>query len=112
MTQINALNDLSVKLQQSVRLMAKYGQEYASAEMKYKVILAQTALKMRDDGLPVTLIDKAIYGQKGVAEARLKRDIAEVMYKTSQESINSLKLQIRILDAQIGREWSQASKNI
>lgn len=111
-TQINALNDLSVKLHESVRLMAKYGREYASAERDYKVTLAQTALKLRADDMPVTLIDKVVYGQKSVAEARMKRDIAEVMYTAAKENINSLKLQIRIMDAQINREWNMNGRTL
>lgn len=112
MTQINELNDLSVKLRESVRLSAKYGREYASAERDYKVTLAQTALKLRSEDMPVTLIDKVVYGQKTVAEMRMKRDIAEVMYNTSKENINALKLQIRILDAQIAREWNMQGRSL
>ena len=53
----------------------------------------------------MTLIDKVVYGD--CADKRLKRDIAETMYKTAQENINSIKLQIRILDNQIAREWGR-----
>ena len=100
---INQLNDLSVKLTQGIKLMGKYGREYADAERVYKVALAKKALELRDKGMPVTLIDKVIYGK--VADERFERDTAEVMYKTSQEHINAIKLQIRILDNQIDREY-------
>ncbi len=112
MTQMLELNDLNKKLGESVRLMARYGREYAQAERDYKVQLAQTALKLRSEDMPVTLIDKVVYGKHEVADARFKRDVAETMYNASKENINSLKLQIRILDAQIGREWSQVRKEI
>ena len=105
MRQMLELGDLSAKLHESVRLMAKYGREYANAESAYKVQLAQTALRLKADNMPVTLIDKVVYGQPEVAEKRLKRDIADVMYNAAKENINSLKLQIRILDSQINREW-------
>ena len=103
-TLINELAELSAKLDEAVRYMAKYGRSYAQAEYDYKVELSQTALKLRAEDMPVTLIDKVIYGQKDVADKRLQRDIAEVMYKTSQENINKLKLQIRLVDAQVERE--------
>lgn len=103
LTMINELNDLSNRLTDAVRQMARHGKEYAKAEMDYKIALAQEALKLRADGMPVTLIDKVVHGQ--CAKERFDRDVAEVMYKTAQESINSIKLQIRILDAQIEREW-------
>ena len=100
---IQQLNDLSVKLTQGIKLMGKYGREYAEAEREYKVALAKKALELRDKGMAVTLIDKVIYGK--VADVRFKRDTAEILYKTSQEHINALKLQIRILDNQIQREY-------
>lgn len=39
------------------------------------------------------------------AKQAFKRDTAEVMYDTAKEHVNALKLQIRVLDAQIAREW-------
>lgn len=100
--------DIQAKIQQlntSIRMLRKTGTEYAEAERDYKILLSQESLTLRDSGMPVTLIDKVVYGKKTVAEARLRRDIAEVTYEANKESINVLKLQIRILDNQIAREW-------
>ena len=103
LTLINEMNDLQMQLRDGVRLMSDYGRKFAQAEHDYKVALMQEALRLRDDGLPVTIIDKVVYGK--VADKRLKRDIAEVMYKTSQENIHAVKLRLRLVDAQIQREW-------
>lgn len=102
---INEMNELTARLDNGIKLMAKYGKEFAKTENDYKVALAEEALKLRDEGMPVTLIDKVVYGK--VASKRFARDTAEVMWKTAQENVNSIKLQMRILDAQIGREWSR-----
>ena len=96
---------LIAKLNTSIKMLRKTGTEFAEAERDYKILLRQEALKLKDGGMAVTLIDKAVYGSKAVADARFKRDVAEATYKGNQESINVLKLQIRILDNQIGREW-------
>ena len=40
-----------------------------------------------------------------MAEKRFKRDVSEAMYKTALENINVLKLQIKILENQLEREW-------
>ena len=56
--------------------------------------------------MAVTLINQVIYGIPAVAEKRFKRDVAECMYQTAQESINVLKLQIRVLSKQLELEWS------
>lgn len=109
---INELNDLCQKLSMSGKHMAKYGKELAEAERDYKISLRQHALELRStQDMPVTLINQVVYGIPEVADKRFKRDVAEAMYKTSQESINTLKLKIRILDAQISREWGNAGRN-
>lgn len=108
---VNELNDLCTKLTVSGRQMMKYGNALAEAERDYKVKLREEALRLRTEkDMPVTLIQQVVYGIPEVAEKRFKRDVAETMYKTAQESINTLKLKIRILDAQISREWGN-SKN-
>lgn len=103
---LNELNELSINLTKSGEQLKRYGKELAEAERDYKITLRQEALKLRaDEQMPVTLIDKVVYGIPDVAEKRFKRDVAESMYKAAQESINTLKLKIRIIDAQIQREW-------
>lgn len=102
---INELDALTKKLEVSIRQLRKSGTDYAATERDYKVLLRQEALKLRDDGMAVTLIDKVIYGIPAVAEARFKRDVAETIYKANMEAINSFKLQMRIVNEQISREW-------
>lgn len=103
---VNDINGLSNKLTNSIKLLANYGRELAEAERDYKIMLRQEALKLRSEkGMPVTLISQIIFGVPEVADKRFKRDVAEAMYNTAQENINSLKLQIRLLDAQLQREW-------
>lgn len=102
---INDLNDLTARLNNAIKLLAKYGKEYATAERDYKVALSQQALRLRAEEMPVTLIDKVVHGK--VAKERFNRDVSEVMYKTALEDINAIKLQIRVLEGQIAREWGR-----
>lgn len=81
------------------------GTAYAESEKNYKILLRQEVLKLRDEGTAIGVIDKICYGIPSVAEARYKRDVCETIYKANQEAINSLKLQIRIIDNQVAREW-------
>lgn len=107
MEELNNLNDLCLKLTQAIKLMARYGKELAEAEKNYKIALRQEALKLRSGDMAVTLIDKVVYGTPEVADKRFKRDTAEAMYKTAQENINVLKVQIRVLENQIKLDWSK-----
>ena len=45
-----------------------------------------------------------------VAEARFKRDMAEVLYTANKEAIQSVKLQLRLIESQIQREYGIAGK--
>lgn len=101
---------LARELSESIKLMATYGTKYAEAEADYKVELAKTALKLRDDGMAVTMISTVIHGTGKVPKLRMNRDIAEVMYKTAQENIQSVKLQLKLVEAQIEREWAEAKR--
>lgn len=93
------------QLDKSVRQLRKSGTDYAQAERDYKVLLRQECLKLRDEGMAIGLIDKTCYGIPSVAEARFKRDVAEAVYKANMEAINSTKLQLRLIEGQISREW-------
>ena len=93
------------QLETSVKQLRHTGTAYAQAEKDYKVLLRQECLKLRDDGMAIGMIDKTCYGIPSVAEARFKRDVAEAVYKANQEAINSIKLQLRLLESQISREW-------
>ena len=101
-------NELQTKTQQldvSIKSLRKTGTEYAQAEKDYKVLLRQECLRLRDEGMAIGMIDKTCYGIPSVAEARFRRDVADAVYTANKEAIQSIKLQMRLLNEQIGREW-------
>lgn len=93
------------QLDASIKQLRVSGTAYAEAERDYKVLLRQECLKLRDGGMAIGMIDKTCYGIPSVAEARFKRDVAETVYKANLEAINSIKLQLRLIESQIQREW-------
>ena len=97
------------QLEASIKQLRQNGTAYAQAEMEYKMLLRQECLKLRDEGMAIGMIDKTCYGIPAVAEARFKRDVAETVYKANQEAINSIKLQLRLIENQISREWGQVN---
>lgn len=101
----NELQNKTKQLDVAIKQLRVTGTEYAQAERAYKILLREECLKLRDSGMAIGMIDKTCYGIPSVAEARFKRDIAEVVYKANQEAINSIKLQMRLIEAQISREW-------
>lgn len=95
------------QLDKCIGTLRKSGTDYAQAERDYKVLLRTECLRLREEGMAVGMIDKTCYGIPSVAEARFKRDCAEAVYKANQEAINSIKLQMRLIEAQIEREWGR-----
>ena len=105
---MNLYEELQNKTEQldiSVKALRQKGTAYAEAERDYKILLRSECLRLRDEGMAIGMIDKTCYGIPSVAEARVKRDVAEAVYKANQEAINSIKLQMRLIEAQLSREW-------
>lgn len=102
----NELQQKTKELEVSIKSLRQTGTNYAQAEKDYKVLLRQECLKLRDEGMAIGMIDKTCFGIPSVAEARFKRDVAEAIYKANQEAINSIKLQMRLIENQLSREYS------
>lgn len=101
--ELNRINELLTKALEQYKTR---GQEYAKCYRDYRVKVAQELLKLKADGMPVTIAYDIARGKEEVAEAKEKEIIAECMYKSCQEAINTYKLQIKILQEQINKEWS------
>lgn len=105
---MDLLNELQQKIKEldiSIKSLRTSGSDYAKAERDYKILLRQECLKLRDEGMAIGMIDKTAYGIPSVAEARFHRDVCETMYKANMEEINSIKLQMRLIENQIQREY-------
>lgn len=102
----NELQQKTKQLDKSIKELRNSGTNYAQSEKDYKILLRQECLKLRDDGMAIGMIDKTCYGIPSVAEARFRRDVNEAIYKANLEAINSIKLQMRLIENQLSREWS------
>lgn len=86
----------------------KRGKELAQAECEYKQSAAKFILAQRAMGTPATLIRELALGDDIVSKLRLNRDIASVYYDNAKEARNVYKLEARLIEEQIKREWGQA----
>lgn len=93
-------------LDDAVKSIRFRGRDYAEAESKYRSALAKEILRLRDEeGYPVTLVPDLARGNPEVANLKVERDCAESLYKSALEAINVNKLRIKVLEAQVDREW-------
>ena len=101
----NEIEKKSKHLDDAIEQLASNGIDLANKEKEYKIALNKKALELRAEDMPVTLINQVIYGYDDIALLRLARDTAQVKYNANLEYINTIKLQIRILENQMQREW-------
>jgi hypothetical protein len=67
------------------------------AEKKYRVMAAQTALKLKVGGMNITLIPDLVKGDTEVAQAKMEWGIAESLYDACREKIKDLRAEIDIM---------------
>lgn len=102
---IDELGTRMAHLDQALRTLKANGIAYAEAEKNYKEMVSKESMRLRDEGMAVGMIDKVIYGLPSVSILRFKRDCAKVVYEANQEAINVTKLEIKIIESQLQREW-------
>lgn len=101
------LQDKTTMLDKALHQLGARGRAYAQAEHDYRVALAKKMLKERDSGLPVTIISDICRGDEEIAGLKRDRDVAETVYKAALEACNIYKIQVRVLENQIAREWGR-----
>ena len=107
----NELNNLISKLDVSVKSLRKTGSEYAKAYTDYRVALAKELMILKEEGYAITLAGDIARGKPEIARLKFKEISSEAIYKANQESINALKLQIKIIQEQINKEYSSDLPN-
>lgn len=104
------INELVQELDNKITILKDRGAKFAQARSDYETEKAITILKLRDEGYPVTIILDLVKGDQKVARLRLQKDVAETMYKSVLESIQTQKIKIRVLQEQMKEEWSSAGR--
>lgn len=100
------LQDKRRDLNTCIRELRKTGTALAEAERRYKVKLREYALRLKDEGMAIGLINLTIHGVDEVADLRFERDRAEVVYNANKDAVNAIKLEMRIIENQIAREYA------
>lgn len=89
----------------AIKSLRKTGSEYAKAYTDYRVALAKELIKLKNDGYAITLAGDIARGNPEIAKLKFKEISSEAIYKANLESINAIKLTLKIIDGQIDREW-------
>ena len=95
----------------SVKQLRTSGSNYAKSYSDYRMELSKELLRLKDEGMPVTIAYDVARGKPSIAKLKFNEIKDEAIYKANIESINAIKLQIKILAEQINREWSNINEN-
>lgn len=103
---LEEMKELKKLLNKALEKFKSRGIAYAKAYSNYRKLLAQELLRLKAEGMPVTLAYDVARGKEEIANAKEQEIIAETLYKSCQEAINSYKLQMKILQEQIEKEYN------
>ena len=101
----NELQQKCKLLDNSIRMLRKTGSEYAKAYTDYRVALAKELLILKNEGYAITLAGDIARGKPEIAHLKFEEISKEAIYKANMESINALKLEIKIIQEQINKEY-------
>lgn len=101
------LQNKTSMLDVAVKELRARGTAYSQAERDYRVALRKAVLDERSKGTPVTIISDVCRGREDIAQLRFERDCSETLYRSALEALNVFKLQARLLENQIAREYGQ-----
>lgn len=105
MEEVQKMQELNTYLTTALAEYKKRGIDYAKAYKNYRVLLSQELLKLKAEGMPVTIAYDIARGTEQVANAKEQEIITECLYKSCQEAINTYKLQIKILQENMNKDY-------
>ena len=110
----NEREELSKSLSESYSHLWDKGREYARADHHYKIAYKKEVFLLHEiDKVAWTTCPSLAHGDEtrnNVAKLRLARDMAKIEYEVMQEKIQGIKLQLRLIESQLERDWSQAKR--
>lgn len=99
--------DKAKQLDNTLSDLGRRGRDYAQAEKEYRMALAKKLLIGREKGTPTTILADISRGDEHVADLKFQRDCKEAYYRTALEGINVLKLELKMIENQIDREYNR-----
>ena len=98
------------QLDNAIKMLRTTGKDYAKAYTDYRVALAKELLILKNEGYAITLAGDIARGKPEIAKLKFEEISTEAIYKANLESINVSKLEIKILQEQINKEYSNIDK--
>lgn len=98
------------QLDRALSTCRQNGIKWAEAERLYRIAKSKEELRLRSEGVPVTLIPDIVKGLVEVADLDFERNVALVVYKANTEAVLVKKLELKTLEAELERELGNANR--
>lgn len=98
---VEELERLRKELNDTIEKLEKAGYDKAKTEYLYRVALAKKILLLRDDKVPVTIINDLARGDPEIAKLKFNRDYAETLYESTFEKLRAVKIELGIVERQM-----------
>lgn len=106
MTDLIQARDESRRLmKEALKERLERGRIWREADRNYHIIKAETTARLLGEGKPATLVKDLVRGDKAVAEADYERGLAKDAFENSTEAINVYKIDVKVIEGDIDREW-------
>lgn len=99
--------EIERQLNQALSTLRENGLKYCEAERQYQMAKSKEIMRLKSEGYPITLIPQVVKGLENVANLDFERNKLEVVYKANQEAINIKKLELRVKEGEIEREYGK-----
>lgn len=99
--------EIERQLNEALSTLRENGIKYCEAERQYQMAKSKAIMKLKSDGYPITLIPQVVKGIEEIADLDLERNKCEVVYKANQEAINVKKLELRVKEGEIERDYGK-----
>ena len=107
----NERERIKASLENSLRRAYDNGIDAAEKTRQYRILMAQTVIALKAEGIQTTIIEKLARGDVSVAQAEFEMNVAEVKYKASLENIMAQKKLFESVEADIKREYYRGEQN-
>ena len=100
------LKDLDI----AIKSLRSTGRDYAKAYTDYRIALAQELVRLKNEGYAISLAENIARGKPEIAKLKFDEICKEAIYKANLESINAIKLSIKVIQEQVNKEWSSMNE--
>ena len=99
------------QLDKALSTCRENGIKWAEAERNYRIAKSKEELRLRAEGVPVTLIPDIVKGLEEVANMDFERNVRLVTYKANVEAMLVKKLELKTMESELEREYGNINKD-